>query len=74
MPIYAYICHECELEEEQIHPVGQAPETLYCPLCGGSFVRSMSLFQVKALSPLATAPDPAAGERRHTPGCVCCRR
>lgn len=26
MPLYLYRCHTCELELEELHPMGQAPE------------------------------------------------
>ena len=77
MPIYVYTCPECELEEEQIHPVGQAPETLSCPLCGGYFYRNVLLFHVGGqaqIAPPASAPRmDAVWALDHGPDCLCCR-
>ena len=48
MPIYVYECQTCELELEEMHALGQAPErSIRCPLCGSYFERAISLFQVR---------------------------
>ena len=72
MPLYLYSCHTCELELEELHPLGQAPpQSIRCPLCGGFFTRDVALFHVsggKAVPAVTTPKQPV----RHGIDCLCC--
>ncbi len=72
MPLYVYTCRTCELELEELHPLGQAPQrSIRCPLCGGYFERDIALFHVngrKAVS-IETGPGRVIN---HGVNCACC--
>ncbi len=36
MPLYEYACRDCGDRVEILQPLGQGPEGLLCPRCGGS--------------------------------------
>jgi putative FmdB family regulatory protein len=45
MPIYEYICQDCEKVFEVIRPMNQADAPIPCALCGGQHTRrKLSLF------------------------------
>ena len=72
MPLYLYSCHTCELELEELHPLGQAPlQSIRCPLCGGFFIRDVALFHVngRKAAPAANRPEQSV---RHGINCLCC--
>ena len=72
MPLYVYACRRCELEMEELFPLGQAPARgIRCPLCGGYFERDVALFQVGGRSRPVNLDPPAAGIH-HGVDCVCC--
>jgi putative FmdB family regulatory protein len=72
MPLYLYTCRTCELEMEELYPLGQAPERgIRCPLCGGYFMREIARVNIGATGrPAATRP--AAAETPHGINCPCC--
>ncbi len=74
MPLYLYECATCELELEELHPMGQAPDTsLRCPLCGGWFARVIAPVQIGGRR---TAPSILSGVDSplpHDRDCLCCR-
>lgn len=74
MPLYVYACHTCELELEELHPLGQAPErSIRCPLCGGYFERAPGLFHQGSAARCDGGQEPKLPpRRRHAPGCPCC--
>ena len=72
MPLYLYSCHTCELELEELHPLGQAPEqSIRCPLCGGDFVRDLGRFQVGGRHPVPSNNAPTH-VIAHGSDCRCC--
>lgn len=72
MPLYAYACQTCELELEEMHPVGQAPEkSIRCPICGGYFERIATLFQVQGKTPSQWGQN-GTKPSSHGSDCVCC--
>jgi putative FmdB family regulatory protein len=44
MPIYEYICHDCDSKFELLRPVSKADETATCPHCQKSAERVLSRF------------------------------
>ncbi len=44
MPIYEYICSECDTQFEQMRPLSQAGEAAVCPKCHKPARRKMSAF------------------------------
>ncbi len=44
MPIYEYICHECDSRFEKLRPVSQSDETACCPECDCEAERVLSTF------------------------------
>lgn len=73
MPIYVYSCHSCELELEEVHPLGKAPpHSIRCPLCGGMFTRDVAPFYVNGRATAAVETGAAERPIRHGLNCVCC--
>ena len=76
MPLYLFTCPTCELEAEELFPLGQVPEKLMrCPLCGGWFVRDLAIFHVGGRKQVASVRDDimATPATRHPLDCLCCR-
>jgi putative FmdB family regulatory protein len=72
VPLYVYSCRRCELEMEELYPLGQAPERgIRCPLCGGYFERDVALFHVGGRSQPVNLNPPAAAIH-HGVNCACC--
>lgn len=72
MPLYVYTCRTCELELEELHPLGQAPpRSIRCLLCGGYFERDVALFHVSGRKPAAVMMGPGHGTE-HGVNCSCC--
>ncbi len=45
MPIYEYVCNDCEKTFETIRPMSDSDATIACALCGGRHTkRKLSLF------------------------------
>ena len=44
MPIYEYICSECDAQFEQMRPLSQSGHTAECPKCHKPARRKMSTF------------------------------
>jgi len=45
MPIYEYVCKDCEHKFEALRPMSKADAPIECPFCGGSnTARALSLF------------------------------
>jgi putative FmdB family regulatory protein len=42
MPIYEYLCDDCQLTHEQLRPLRDESPPEPCPRCGGSVCRVMS--------------------------------
>lgn len=77
MPLYVYTCRRCELEMEELYPLGEAPErSIRCPLCGGYFERDVALFHVggrsQAVKLNPTATEPGDARLTHGVNCLCC--
>ena len=77
MPIYVYTCRTCELEMEELYPLGEAPERgIRCPLCGGYFERDVALFHVGGRSQVVklapSAMEPREARLNHGVNCPCC--
>lgn len=78
MPLYIYTCRTCELEMEELYPLGEAPARgIRCPLCGGWFERDVALFHVGGRSQtvkLDRSATDASGAlpTKHGVNCPCC--
>jgi len=44
MPIYEYVCNDCDTKFEKIRPVSLATEPAPCPLCSKDAERILSRF------------------------------
>ena len=44
MPIYEYLCSECDTKFELLRPLSQSSETTSCPTCHQSAKRTLSTF------------------------------
>ena len=44
MPIYEYICSECDAKFEQLRPLSQSAKAVDCPRCHKPARRKMSTF------------------------------
>ena len=44
MPIYEYLCRECDSKFEQMRPLSQSDKTAECPKCHKPARRKMSTF------------------------------
>ena len=77
MPIYVYSCRTCELEMEELYPLGQAPvRGIRCPLCGGYFERDVAIFHVggrsQAMKLASSAMAQSEARPNHGVNCPCC--
>ena len=60
MPIYEYICSECETQFEQMRPLSQSGQPGVCPRCHKPARRKMSTFAAFSESP-GGVPKTVAG-------------
>ena len=44
MPIYEYVCPDCDLKFEELRPLSRADEAVSCPRCHKEARRVMSAF------------------------------
>ncbi len=45
MPLYEYICHDCDIKFEALRPMSKANETIHCKNCESlNTARVLSLF------------------------------
>jgi len=73
MPLYLYECATCELEMEELHPMGQAPDhSIRCPLCGGRFARVIAQVQIGGRSAQPSISSGVDPQFRHNSECICC--
>ncbi len=50
MPIYEYVCPECNHKFEQLRPLSQSDQPAECPKCKKPARRKMSLFSAMSTS------------------------
>ena len=60
MPIYEYLCSECDARFEQMRPLSQAGQAAECPKCHQPARRKLSTFAVSSAS-LGGVPKPVPG-------------
>jgi putative FmdB family regulatory protein len=73
MPLYVYTCRTCELETEELHPLGQAPARgIRCPICGGYFERDVALVNIGGKTQAQTIGPDWASASAHPADCPCC--
>ncbi|NJO06609.1 MAG: zinc ribbon domain-containing protein [Chloroflexaceae bacterium] len=79
MPLYVYVCPECEIELEERRATVHADwPPVECPVCYGLCERTISRFSVRSRS---TGADSRRAElipprdlpAAHRPDCACCR-
>jgi putative FmdB family regulatory protein len=59
MPLYEYCCPTCRKRFEVLQRMGESPQAVRCPECGGSEVeRQLSTFAA-TVSSGSIAPEPA---------------
>jgi len=62
MPIYEYVCQDCEKTFETIRPMSQSNTPIPCAICGGEHTkRKLSVFFAEAAGkPFRACPSRAA--------------
>jgi putative FmdB family regulatory protein len=68
MPIYEYLCNECESKFEQMRPISQCEKPADCPRCHKPAPRALSVFNgfITGESGVAQAmPGSGAGSCAH---------
>jgi len=50
MPIYEYVCPECDSKFEKLRPLSQADQDAECPGCGKPSHRKLSTFACYSMS------------------------
>jgi len=65
MPIYEYICSECDAKFEQIRPLSQSAEAVDCPRCHKAARRKMSTFACFSATS-GSVPKTIAGTSGHS--------
>jgi putative FmdB family regulatory protein len=65
MPIYEYLCSECESKFEQLRPLSQAEKAADCPRCHKPARRKMSTFACFSTS-ASGVPERVAGTGGHS--------
>ena len=60
MPLYEYICSECDSEFEKLRPLSQSDQNADCPYCHKPAQRKMSTFACFSMSG-SGAPTRIAG-------------
>ncbi|HHN74180.1 MAG TPA: zinc ribbon domain-containing protein [Acidobacteria bacterium] len=62
MPIYEFECRACGAALEALRRMGQGPEGLECPRCGGTdLVQKLSSFATSAGSAPSCSTSPTCG-------------
>ena len=74
MPIYVYVCPECDVLVEERRPLGAADfPPVECPVCHGLCEQQMATFSINRGAAAPEGDGAAAGpEAGHPPGCPCC--
>ena len=70
MPIYVYVCDDCDVEFEELKPLSRADELEACPICRRLISRAPT-----AAAYLRGRPAPVASAepfRTHAADCDCC--
>lgn len=74
MPLYLYECQTCELEMEELHPLGLAPaRAIRCPICGGWFERVIANVHSRGSAHRANFSSMDTSPLQHGLNCICCR-
>ena len=60
MPVYEYVCSECDNKFEQLRPLSQAENEANCPKCHQPAKRIMSVVAVYSMAS-SGIPKPVAG-------------
>ena len=58
MPVYEYVCTQCNTEFELIRPFSEADKPAQCPKCNGCAQKLMSGFACKTGTYLQVSPKP----------------
>ena len=65
MPLYEYACRDCERTFEVLQRLGEGPDGLVCPRCGGGeLVKQFSTFASSS-----SGKSAAGAADRGAPGC-----
>jgi putative FmdB family regulatory protein len=65
MPIYEYVCSECDSKFEQMRPLSQSGQNAECPKCHKPAKRKMSPFAAFTTS-AGGVPQSVAGTESHS--------
>lgn len=69
MPLYEYVCRDCDTQSEVLVQGSQQPE---CPQCGGSkLTKLLSVVAAPGRDSTAAAPAPRMGGGSCGAGCGC---
>ena len=75
MPLYEYVCPECDALWEERRSIAAADDPAICPVCKSDAERQISRFlydRGDQLDVLPSVPNFATGSRAHARGCACC--
>lgn len=74
MPIYVYVCAECEVEVEEMRPISQADDPVACPMCAEPCVRALTTFAFNTGSrrEMPAVKTETVKTISHATGCPCC--
>jgi putative FmdB family regulatory protein len=70
MPIYVYVCDDCDVEFEELKPMSRADEVETCPICRRLISRAPTA--AAYLRGLPAPVDSAARSAAHAADCDCC--
>ncbi len=68
MPIYEYLCPECNSKFEELRPLSQADQPCECPQCHRPATRKMSVFSAFSAS-MGGVPKTVPGAGSSCSGC-----
>ncbi|MBN2555250.1 MAG: hypothetical protein JXA97_04860 [Anaerolineales bacterium] len=57
MPIYEFICRQCDAHYELRRPFAEASDPFYCPECGAETVKALGNIYVSGSSTSTSAPS-----------------
>ena len=69
MPIYEYVCPECNKKFELMRPISQSSEPADCPMCKHKANKALSRFACRSVNSFGTAV-PLAGGGGGCAGCA----
>ncbi|NCC33093.1 MAG: zinc ribbon domain-containing protein [Chloroflexia bacterium] len=76
MPLYIYLCPECDIELEELRAAWRVDDPVECPICHGLCLRQVANIASPARqdpAPIRYASPEQVARAMHGPACSCCR-